>query len=130
MVDRADGASWIVLGRADDGVVAARLGADGEELDRTSLRAADLTDWIAAIERAASVRWVWSDSPRWYADLLDAGVRVARCHDLRLCHAILRDSELVSADAPVRAAMQWDATPFVEESDSMRRCSISAVTRP
>ena len=120
MVDRADGASWIVLGRADDGVVAARLGADGEELDRTSLRAADLTDWIAAIERAASVRWVWSDSPRWYADLLDAGVRVARCHDLRLCHAILRDSELVSAEAPVRAATQWDATPFVEESDSMQ----------
>ena len=32
------GRAWIVLGRADDGVVAALLGADGEELDRTALR--------------------------------------------------------------------------------------------
>ena len=129
-MDRADRASWIVLGRADAGVVAARLGADGEELDRTALRPADLTDWIAAIELTASVRWVWSDSPRWYADLLDAGVRVARCHDLRLCHAILRDSELVSADAPVRAATQWDATRSWRNPTARRRCSISAATTP
>ena len=40
---------------------------------------------LAEVEATPSVRWVWSDAPRWYADLLAAGVRVARCHDLRLC---------------------------------------------
>ena len=52
------------------------------------------TGW-PAIEASAPARWVWSDTPRWYAELLAAGVRLARCHDLRLCHAILRDSALV-----------------------------------
>ena len=117
-MDRTDGPSWIVLGQADDGVAAVHLGADGEELDRFPLRASHLSDWIAATERSASVRWVWSDSPRWYTELLAAGVRVARCHDLRLCHAILRDSELVSADAAVRAAAQWDAAPYAEDSET------------
>lgn len=115
-MDRTDGASWIVLGRTGDDVIAAILGADGAERDRVTLGTADLSEWIAGVEAASAVRWVWSDTPRWYADLLAAAVRVARCHDLRLCHAILRDSELVAADAPVRVAVEWDATPVVEES--------------
>jgi DNA polymerase-1 len=117
-VDRPDGPSWIVLGRAGETVVAAFLGPDGVERGRISLPAAELPAWVRGIEDTTVVRWVWNDTPRWYADLLAAGVRIARCHDLRLCHAILRDSELVSADAPVRMAAQWDATPFVEESPS------------
>lgn len=116
-MDRTDGASWIVLGRTGDVVTATVLGADGAERDRISLTAGDLNDWVAGVEAAAPVRWVWGDTPRWYAALLAAGVRVARCHDLRLCHAILRDSELVAPDAVVRAAPLWDVTPFVEESD-------------
>ena len=116
-MDRTDGASWIVLGREGDDAVAAVLGPDGAERDRIALRAAKISDWVAAAEAAGPVRWVWGDTPRWYADLLAAGVRVARCHDLRLCHAILRDSELVASDAPVRTAALWDVTPFVEESD-------------
>ena len=117
-MDRTDGASWIVLGRTADEVTAAVLGADGAERDRITLRTADLSDWVAGVEGGAPVRWVWGDTPRWYAALLAAGVRVARCHDLRLCHAILRDSELVAVDAPVRIAIEWDATPVVEASDA------------
>jgi DNA polymerase-1 len=55
-------------------------------------------------------RWVWDDTAAWYPALLAAGVRVDRCHDLRLCHAILRlsestaDSELATAPAG-----PWDA---------------------
>ncbi|WP_403024704.1 bifunctional 3'-5' exonuclease/DNA polymerase [Salinibacterium sp. GXW1014] len=37
-------------------------------------------------------RWVWDDTDRWYPSLLDAGVRVERCVDLRLSRAILRGS--------------------------------------
>jgi DNA polymerase-1 len=40
-------------------------------------------------------RWVWDDTARWYAPLLAAGVRVARCHDLRLCHHLLRRAPAV-----------------------------------
>ncbi|MBC2934927.1 bifunctional 3'-5' exonuclease/DNA polymerase [Nocardioides sp. zg-1228] len=34
-------------------------------------------------------RWVWDDTARWYPGLLAAGVRVTRCHDLRLCRRVL-----------------------------------------
>jgi DNA polymerase-1 len=38
------------------------------------------------------VRWVWDDTTRWYPALLDAGVRVRGCTDLRLSAAVLRGS--------------------------------------
>ncbi|SFS05243.1 DNA polymerase-1 [Microbacterium sp. cf046] len=117
-MDRTDGASWVVLGRVEGRVTAVTLGADGAELDRMTLPVPDLPAWVGALETAAAVRWVWSDAPRWYADLLAAGVRIGRCHDLRLCHAILRDSELVAAHAPVRVASAWDAAPFVAGAES------------
>ncbi|MEE6273000.1 bifunctional 3'-5' exonuclease/DNA polymerase [Georgenia sp. MJ206] len=34
-------------------------------------------------------RWVWADTTAVYPVLLEAGVRVERCYDLRLCRAIL-----------------------------------------
>lgn len=40
-------------------------------------------------------RWVWDDTARWYPPLLAAGVRVARCHDLRLCRRLLRRAPAV-----------------------------------
>ena len=43
------------------------------------------------------VRWVWEDTARSYPVLLRGSVRVQRCHDLRLCHAILRNSALTAA---------------------------------
>jgi len=56
------------------------------------------------------VRWVWADTARIYPVVLRGNLRVARCHDLRLCHVILRNSELtggsVLANAP---AGRWDA---------------------
>ncbi|MCC2336165.1 bifunctional 3'-5' exonuclease/DNA polymerase [Cellulomonas wangsupingiae] len=54
-----------------------------------------LADVVGRVEAQAHPRWVWDDTRRWYPALLAAGVRVDRCHDLRLCHAILR----LAADA-------------------------------
>jgi len=53
--------------------------------------AAELAAAIAAREREAGEqpRWVWSDTAARYPELLAAGVRVERCHDLRLVDAIL-----------------------------------------
>jgi len=117
-VDRADRATWIVLGRSGDSVAVAVLDADGLERERRTIAASAFADWVAGVEGSSPARWVWSDTPRWYAELLTAGVRLARCHDLRLCHAILRDSALVAAKAAVRTATEWDAGPFVEQADA------------
>ncbi|WP_433226425.1 bifunctional 3'-5' exonuclease/DNA polymerase [Actinomadura formosensis] len=49
-------------------------------------------DLVAAIdgqERADAPRWVWPSTARLYPRLLDAGVRVARCHDLELAENLL-----------------------------------------
>jgi DNA polymerase-1 len=113
-VDRPERATWIVLGRESDGVAAAILDANGIELDRRLIPADGLAPWVAAVEAADPVRWVWSDAARWYPDLLAVGIRVSRCHDLRLCHAILRDSALVASADGLRAAVEWDAAPYAE----------------
>lgn len=54
-------------------------------------------------------RWVWDDTRRWYPQLLAAGLRVERCVDLRLTHAILRNSTLTAASTLATAlAGSWD----------------------
>ncbi|MDN3494378.1 bifunctional 3'-5' exonuclease/DNA polymerase [Planococcus sp. APC 4015] len=107
----ADAPTWIVLGRAAEAIVAVELAADGSESGRTPLSADELVAWIAAREASAPPRWVWNDTPGWYDPVLARGHRLARCHDLRLSHAILRDSAFVADDAAVRTAREWDAAP-------------------
>lgn len=106
-VDRTDPA-YLVAGRSDGRVRVAALDAGGAELERVDLGDAWMR-WIAQRESSISPRWVWHDTPAWYDELLAGGVRVARCHDLRLVHAILRDAATVRDDAGLRAATEWDA---------------------
>lgn len=106
-----DRPAWIVLGRAGSDVDAAFLDADGSEFERQRVAASALSRWLGRTEARWAPRWVWNDAPRWYGGLLADGVRIGRCHDLRLCHAILRDSALVAESAPVRRASAWDAAP-------------------
>jgi len=113
-VGASDAPSWIVLGRTERGVAAIRLDATAGELGRDDVAGAELASWVADAEDRWTPRWVWHDTPQWYGDLLAAGVRIARCHDLRLCHAILRDSALVADAAAVRRAREWDAAPHVD----------------
>ena len=58
------------------------------------LAVADLPAYVRAREVDAP-RWVWDDTARWYPSLLAAGVRVERCHDLRLGHHLLRRAPAV-----------------------------------
>ncbi|GAB2837801.1 bifunctional 3'-5' exonuclease/DNA polymerase [Microbacterium insulae] len=108
----------VVLGRTADAIAAATLDEEGAELARTEVAASELSAWVAGVEQMSSPRWVWNDAPRWYGTLLADGVRVARCHDLRLCHAILRDSALVAESAAVRRDARWDAAPHAAEESS------------
>ncbi|TDN92866.1 bifunctional 3'-5' exonuclease/DNA polymerase [Microbacterium sp. BK668] len=113
----AEPPAWIVLGRLDGVPAAALLDASGQERERITLTDEGLPAWVAAAEAApAPPRWVWSDATVWYPRLLAAGVRVGRCHDLRLCHAILRDSTLVPAAEDLRRATLWDASPVADSA--------------
>ncbi|WP_373283528.1 bifunctional 3'-5' exonuclease/DNA polymerase [Sediminivirga luteola] len=109
-------ARWCVLGHtAARRVAAVMLNALGDTIDRIELDADALPEFVSAQESAVSPRWVWSDAPSWYPPLLAAGVRVDRCHDLRLCHAILCRAELVADRAALVEASHWDAAPGTAE---------------
>ncbi len=101
-----------MLGRAADGGIAAvDVGQTGERSDPILVGDEDLPEFVERRESTAPPRWVWSDTPSWYPSLLDAGVRVGRVHDLRLCHAILKHSARVRDRAGLPSADQWDAGP-------------------
>ncbi|MGR6090659.1 bifunctional 3'-5' exonuclease/DNA polymerase [Brevibacterium sp. CSND-B09] len=99
----------------------ADLDSAGQEIGRIDLAEADLPDFVRDREGGAGgdpsepggarPRWVLSDTAKWCPPLLAAGVSLERCHDLRLAHAILARSELVTAPEAVRAASEWDAAP-------------------
>lgn len=103
--------AWVVLGRSGGHTVAVTLRPDGSEQERTTIDDSDLIAWVFTCENQEAPRWVWSDTPTWYTRLLAGGTRVARCLDLRLAHAILRDSALVSDDHGLRASTAWDRAP-------------------
>lgn len=71
-----------------DGVLVVDGGAE------RAVAVADLPAYVRAREIDAP-RWVWDDTARWYPPLLAAGVRVQRCHDLRLGHHLLRRAPAV-----------------------------------
>lgn len=99
----------------------ADLDSAGREIGRIDLAEADLPDFVRDREDRAGgdpsgpggarPRWVLSDTAKWCPPLLAAGASLERCHDLRLAHAILARSELVTAPEAVRAASEWDAAP-------------------
>lgn len=84
-------------------------GTPGAPAERVAVD--DFPGFVSTRE-ADQPRWVWDDTSRWSPALLAAGVRVRRCHDLRLCHAILRGSELTAtSELARRAPGQWDRAP-------------------
>lgn len=103
----------VLLRRDGDVVEAVDLTADGASGRRDRLGPAEVAGYVAERERArAPVRWVWDDTTRWYPGLLAAGVRVERCTDLRLGHAILRRSPFAAQDLLAgEDTPGWDALP-------------------
>ncbi|MEV5407655.1 bifunctional 3'-5' exonuclease/DNA polymerase [Thermopolyspora sp. NPDC052614] len=53
----------------------------------------DLPGEMRELEASSKPRWVWADTRAVYPALLDAGVRLARCHDLTLTEALLLGHE-------------------------------------
>lgn len=83
-----------------------RVTEDGASLE---VDLGDLPPYVVGREETDGPRWVWDDTARWYPGLLAAGVRVARCHDLRLCHLLLRRAPAIDAGLLAGPeADQWD----------------------
>lgn len=99
---------WCVLGQASGGRVEAIDLSEGAA--SVTLTKDEFPRWIAEREAAGAPRWVWSDTAAWLPSLLAAGVRVERCHDLRLSHAILARSSLVRDRSLLLEASEWDAS--------------------
>ena len=91
--------------RGGAAVEALEESGDGTAAGVTVLPAGELPAFVRERERSP-VRWVWDDTTRWYPALLAAGVRVERCTDLRLSHALLRRSPFVG-----QALLADDQTP-------------------
>jgi DNA polymerase-1 len=117
-----NGTVYIVLSRSGDGTVSAtelddvRLARDGGTPDRTVvLDPAHLVEYVRRAESDAP-RWVWNDTRAWCPELLAAGVRVERCVDLRLCHAILRASSLsAGSELALAPPGAWDGSAAVDD---------------
>ncbi|NCT89564.1 bifunctional 3'-5' exonuclease/DNA polymerase [Cellulomonas sp. APG4] len=98
-------------------VVLVETGPDGAQRMRRVVTRAELAAEVGRRERTGAEegrppRWVWADTSRWAPDLIAAGVRVERCHDLRLCHRILRASVLSATSELARAPRgPWDESP-------------------
>lgn len=103
---------WCALGRNADGrITALGVHTDGSPGESTELSPADFPEFVRRAESEHAPRWVWNDTTLWAPALLERGVRVTRCHDLRLSHAILRRSAHVADRRDIIAATQWDMGP-------------------
>ena len=99
---------FIALRSVADGVVATELDEAASRPRMSVVRPADLPGWVAERE-PEKPRWVWNDTSRWYPPLLEAGTRVERALDLRLCRRILRASTATAGTAlATLPADEWD----------------------
>ncbi|HEY8319803.1 MAG TPA: bifunctional 3'-5' exonuclease/DNA polymerase [Amnibacterium sp.] len=86
-----------------------RLAGGRRVIDDRSVSAAELPALVAGLE-ATRPRWVW-DTAAVYPQLLAAGVRVERAHDLRLARAILRRAAATADRFTDLPADGWDDGP-------------------
>lgn len=84
----------IVVAMGERGLVRL-LDPDRPDVLLAQIAADQLADVVRELE-ASHPRWVWADTRDWYPRLLDAGVRLRRCHDLRLSAAILDRSTMTA----------------------------------
>ncbi|MFO7690215.1 MAG: bifunctional 3'-5' exonuclease/DNA polymerase [Cryobacterium sp.] len=88
-----------------------------------------LADFVRQQESAPGAagppRWVWHDTSTSYSVLLAAGIRVQRCHDLRLCHTILRNSRL-SAQSGLATGERsaWDGPAAVNRLPAVQGATL------
>lgn len=76
---------------------------------------ADVPALVGEYERDQP-RWIWADTAEIAPRLLAAGIRVARCFDLRLCHTIVRRAVATRESRLARAEPgPWDVAALAPE---------------
>lgn len=105
-----------VLGRASDGDdwLLALLPDPQDAPEPERIADAALLDRIRTLEAERAPRWTVRTLRAFYPRLLDAGIRLRRAHDLVLCHAILRDTDLLAQ--PLPATLAWVRTEDADEA--------------
>ncbi|WP_434317447.1 bifunctional 3'-5' exonuclease/DNA polymerase [Leifsonia sp. P73] len=120
----------LLLDRVAPGRVVA-IRPEGGETGRIELAEADLPELVRREDAASRPRWVWDDTRAWYPRLLQAGVRVERCVDLRLSHAILRASTLSAGSALASAPPgPWDAARVLEDAPEPAAATLFDLDHP
>ena len=94
--DRENGPVQIVVAAVERGRIAL-VDPDDPATPVAVVDPDGLAEVVRELEVREHPRWVWTETRRWYPRLLAAGVRVERCHDLRLCRAILDRSTATEA---------------------------------
>ncbi|HEY4225307.1 MAG TPA: bifunctional 3'-5' exonuclease/DNA polymerase [Pseudolysinimonas sp.] len=98
----------LALSRSGPALTAVELEDDGRELRRVQLDDGQLAGFVRERE-PRHPRWIWNDTSTWYLPLLEAGVRIERCIDLRLSHRILRRAASAAASALATSPRDgWD----------------------
>src|SRR5690606_8168986 len=103
---RAAGDYRILLALTDsEAAVAIRVDAEGAEIERFELASHEVVDWVRNLEEAEHPRWVIRSAREIYPRFLTSRVQLTRTHDLMLCHAILRDTDIVAR--PLAPSVIW-----------------------
>jgi DNA polymerase-1 len=103
----------VAVAAVGEGVDVSVLDEHGRPTGVRRLAWSELADAVTRLE-ADQPRWVWADTSRVYPTLLDEGVPVARCQDLRQCHAVLSRSTYLTAPLGSAGDSRWgprDQTP-------------------
>ncbi len=107
----------VVPGPGQSGLLCA-LNDDGSK-GGDAVPVANLAEAMADREREPRIRWVWPASASLYPALLDAGLRVARCHDVALADTLIaaRDGPPAPGLEHARAQLRtWQrARPIMAE---------------
>ena len=108
----------MVPGSHQSGLVG-MVGEDGTP-EGPAQEVSDLAAAVTELERAGDVRWIWPSSARLYPDLLRAGARVARCHDIDLTGSLIRARDQDQAEPPAisAAAARLAALPAARDSQT------------
>jgi len=99
----------VVPGPGQSGLLC-ELDEDGDRLGRP-VAVNDLVAAVGEYERSGRVRWVWYQTADLYPGLLRSGIRVARCHDVALAHALLAGRDGHVSVAPVDGPAEHSAGP-------------------
>ncbi|KRE23380.1 bifunctional 3'-5' exonuclease/DNA polymerase [Agromyces sp. Soil535] len=86
----------VVVGAVEQGRIAL-IDPDRADEPLAVVEPAAFAEAVRELEAREHPRWVWTETRRWYPRLLEAGVPVERCHDLRLSGAILDRSTSTEA---------------------------------